>query len=52
MSEGKTLKIVDFTFCKTCKNKDVFEADEPCNLCLCNRVNENSVKPINYEEDK
>lgn len=33
---------------KKCAHYDVYEGDEPCNSCLCNFVNENSEKPINY----
>ncbi len=47
-----TVKLVDFTFCNTCQNKDTYENDEPCNTCLRCSARENSVKPINYKEEK
>lgn len=44
-------KFVDFyLYCETCKFKDVKEDSEPCNSCLNEPVNLNSVKPVKYEE--
>lgn len=44
-------KIVEFDkYCKTCKWKDTDDNLDPCNECLANPVNENSKKPVNYEE--
>lgn len=48
----KTMKIVDFTYCKSCKFYDTKEWEDPCNKCLCCSVNENSEKPLYYEEKK
>lgn len=43
-------KEVYFTYCNTCKNKDVDQSDDPCHECLNEPVNLNSHKPVNYEE--
>lgn len=46
-------KIVAFEkYCKTCKYKDVKEVKDPCNECLDNPVNDDSHKPVCYEEEK
>lgn len=46
-------KIIDFDkYCKTCKHCDVVGYEDPCNDCLDNPVNNNSKKPIHYEEDE
>ena len=37
-------------YCKTCKHKKVSEQDDPCYDCLNNPVNEDSHKPIRWEE--
>lgn len=37
-------------YCKTCKNKDTKEYEDPCNDCLSEPVNVGSHKPINWEE--
>lgn len=45
------MKIVDFEkYCKTCKNKDLKETEEHCSSCLEEPVNQNSHKPVKYEE--
>lgn len=45
-------KIVEFSeYCYKCKNKDVVETEDPCNECLKTPVNEDSHKPINFEEE-
>lgn len=44
-------KFVDFEkYCKTCKYKETKEVLDPCNECLSNPVNENSMKPVCYKE--
>lgn len=44
-------KIVDFDiYCVNCKYKRVSQHEEPCNTCLANPVNEDSHKPVLYEE--
>lgn len=59
MAEGKTTKIVRFDiFCNggeldgkvwpACIHKDVPDTENPCNMCLNGKVNENSRKPTNY----
>ena len=46
-------KIVDYyKYCKTCKHKNKAENEDPCWDCLTIPVNEDSHKPINYEEKK
>ena len=46
-------KLVDFKkYCETCKHKGKKEIEDPCNDCLDQPANINSMKPINYEEDK
>ena len=37
-------------YCKDCKYKDNLETDEPCDECLANPVNFESVKPIKFEK--
>lgn len=37
-------------YCKTCKHEKVSEQDDPCYDCLNNPVNEDSHKPIRWEE--
>lgn len=60
----KTMKFVDFNlYCNggerkdgkkipPCKHLDNQEWTPPCNYCLCQVVNENSEKPVSYEEEK
>lgn len=43
-------KIVDFTYCKTCKHMDCKDYLDPCHECLNNPTNVNSQRPVNYEE--
>lgn len=45
-------KIVDFTYCKTCKHKDEKDYLDPCHECLNNPTNVNSQRPVNYEDEK
>lgn len=37
-------------YCKTCKHEKVSEQDDPCYDCLDSPVNEDSHKPIRWEE--
>ena len=39
-------------YCKTCKNRETKETDDPCNECLNNPVNLYSHKPMKYEKDE
>lgn len=44
-------KLVNFyQYCKECKYKDIPENDDPCEDCLTNPVNEDSHKPVFFEE--
>lgn len=48
--ENKT-KIVDFNkYCRKCKHRDKHESEDPCWDCLDQPVNEDSHKPIYFEE--
>lgn len=38
-------------YCATCKHKDEPESSDKCDECLSNPSNEDSRKPVNYEED-
>lgn len=38
-------------YCPKCKHKETNEEDDPCNGCLDECVNENSHKPVNFEEE-
>lgn len=48
MAEGKTIKLVDETMCKTCAHWKAPETSKVCHPCMEAAVNENSKKPINY----
>jgi len=37
-------------YCSSCEHEDVNEAEDPCNKCLTNPVNEYSQKPVNWSE--
>lgn len=53
MSECNRNKEVYFEkYCRTCKWISKPEIEDPCNECLSNPSNEDSHKPVNYEEDK
>ena len=44
-------KFVNFRiYCPKCKHYEVAQDEEPCNECLTNPVNVNSIKPVKYEE--
>lgn len=44
-------KLVEFDiYYVKCKYKRVSQSEEPCNTCLANPVNEDSHKPILWEE--
>lgn len=46
-------KIVDFyTWCRKCLHLGKDEAEEPCCSCLNWPVNEDSRKPVYFEEDE
>ena len=45
------MKIVAFdVWCETCKHRKLNEAQEPCNECLSYPMNEDSTKPVKWEE--
>lgn len=45
------LKEVDFhKYCKKCKHRDKHESEDPCWDCLDQPVNEDSKKPIYFED--
>ena len=47
------MKLVEFDkWCGSCINCNKKEVEEPCNDCLGNPVNDDSHKPIHWEEDK
>ncbi len=39
-------------YCEKCKHVNVFEKDEPCAECLNHGWNEDSHKPIKFEDQK
>ena len=43
-------KIVDFTMCKSCKYEERDEHEEPCIDCLYEPVNQDTHKPVKWEE--
>lgn len=46
-------KIVYYNqYCKSCKFKNLPEADDPCDECLNNPVNEDSHMPVKWVEGK
>ena len=48
-----SIKLVEFDkYCTCCKHKRVSQCEEPCNTCLTNPVNEDSHKPVMFEEKK
>ena len=56
MQGEENLKIVDFTKCNTCKNKNVkgenpdFPENEKCHECLNEPARQYSTTPLNYEK--
>lgn len=49
MADNKKIVCFDL-YCKTCKNANVPEEDEPCDSCLREYVKDNSKKPVRWEE--
>lgn len=41
-------KMVDFTLCKECEDAKTPEDESPCDECLMEPVNQNSVKPTHF----
>ena len=53
MGSNENLKEIDFfTYCKTCKYRDLKEIEDPCNECLDTPCNVESRKPLNWESAK
>lgn len=51
MDEVRNYKEVFFDmYCCECKYEKVDEVEDPCNECLCYPANENSHKPVKFEE--
>ncbi len=51
MNDQQAYKEVYFyQYCKTCKNREIRNHEEPCDECLDNPINLNSHKPVKYEE--
>lgn len=45
------LKECDFhKYCETCKYHDIPETDDPCNDCLHYTANDDSHKPVRWED--
>lgn len=42
-------KIVDFTYCNQCKHKNLKDTEDPCNYCLTQNYNDNSILPVSYD---
>lgn len=38
-------------YCETCKHKEVFEGEDPCEDCLSEPFNIDSHKPVRWEEE-
>lgn len=44
------MKLVDFSYCGSCKHKDLKETEDPCNECLAiGGRDDGSRKPMRYE---
>lgn len=46
---GETREVYFDIYCKTCKNLDSKESEEPCATCLNNPTNAYSHKPVRWE---
>ena len=51
MSEIVTKEVYFSQYCLKCKHGDLEETEEPCNECLTHPWNENSHKPVYFEEE-
>lgn len=45
-------EVLFWKYCVNCKHSRKAENEEPCWECLTNPVNDNSHRPVMYEEDK
>lgn len=50
MEEYRFKEVYFNGYCHKCIHKDKDEAEEPCDECLENAVNEYSHKPVNFKE--
>ncbi len=50
MIENTQMMVRYDKWCDRCKHRDIPENDDPCEQCLDNPINENSEKPIYFEE--
>lgn len=50
--ESKEKEVYFWEYCKTCKYYQTYNDQDPCNECLSHPSNENSHKPVNWEEAK
>lgn len=46
------MKIVDFEWCNECIHKDKAETESPCDECLNEPANEDSVRPVKFKAKK
>ena len=47
-----SMQLVNFRYCKTCENRGLSDADDPCNSCLEVGGREGTSKPLNYKQKK
>lgn len=50
MDEKITKEVLYSEYCVKCKHENLVETEDPCNECLTHGWNENSHKPIKFEE--
>ena len=48
--EIREVEVDFFKYCRSCKHKEKFSTDEPCNECLASPMNIGSEKPVKYEQ--
>lgn len=47
------MKIVEYDkWCESCKHYKLEESEDPCHDCLADPFNNDSHKPVNWEENK
>lgn len=50
MDEQAYKEVYFHEYCKTCKNRQVKNNDEPCDECLSESLNLNTHRPVKYEK--
>ena len=50
MEDEQYKEVYFHEYCKTCKHREVKDADEPCNECLSEPINVHSHKPVKWKE--